>query len=111
MDPIKKKPIKENLVYDQVKRKLEAMGWLVEKTHGSMYQIGWPDLFILHPEHGSRWVELKRPRTGRLKPSQEKKFRLWSRYGVGVWIMTGPKDYEVLFQHPNWHWWLDSKHP
>lgn len=106
MEPLKKKPDLEKVIYQRVRRALEADGWLVEKTHGSMYQVGWPDLFLCHPRHGMRWVELKRPREGKLKPSQEKKFARWQQHGVGIWILTGVADIPKLFEAPNWYWWL-----
>ena len=39
-------------------------GWYVEKTHGSQFQQGFPDLYIMHKKYEPRWVECKVIRNG-----------------------------------------------
>lgn len=85
----------------KVVARFRSEGWLVEKTHGSMYQKGWPDLMCRHPSLGLIWVEMKRPGE-QLRPSQVAKFRLWSKYGHRIWVFTGPQDFKKLRHKPNW---------
>ena len=58
----------------------------------------------MHPTHGTRWVDMKRPKGYRLTKAQQIKWPLWERYGVGIWIVTDPGQagYQVLFGPPNW---------
>lgn len=107
MDPIKKKRKLEKDHENDLRKFMRAAGWHTEKTHGSLFMEGWPDLYCIHKQHGSRWVEMKRPGDGELEASQKKKFQLWLDHGMGVWILTKVEDYPRLFDKPNWHWWLD----
>lgn len=86
---------------------LVSKGWHVEKTHGSLYMKGWPDLYCIHPAYGPKWIEVKRPGEGKLEDTQVKKFNEWRKYGLGVWVVTGVKDYPLIFKQPNWHHFLD----
>ena len=94
---------------------MRSLGWNVEKTHGNLYQKGWPDLYAMHPglpnvDGGrplTRWIEMKRPGQGELENSQKILFRQWTDHGVKIWVLTTVADYEKLFKEPNWHWWLD----
>jgi hypothetical protein len=72
-----------------------------------MYQIGWPDLYAIHPVYGHRWIEMKAP-DGKLRPSQIKMFTEWSKYKGDVWILRDEKDYDLLFKGSNWWQWLDK---
>lgn len=85
-------------------RYLTARGWLVEQTHGSRYQSGFPDLFLAHRAHGQRWVDCKNPKAYSLTRAQQLKWPAWERAGVGIWIITGATqdDYDRLFGPPNW---------
>lgn len=92
---------------DKLRAFLQQRGWNVEKTHGSQYQSGWPDLYAMHPNYGERWIETKTD-SGRIRNSQRIKFTKWRRFGVKVWILRDEKDYEWLFGEPNWWRWLDK---
>lgn len=47
-------------------------GWLVYHTHDSRRSApGFPDLVLVHPEHGVMWRELKKQK-GRVSPDQKK---------------------------------------
>ena len=91
-------------------------GWLTAKTHGSMLQRGWPDLFIGHPSlnlgpggkfGGSGWIETKSLRKYHyLGKYQAVLFAKWERYGVGIWVLRGPDDYGLLFEEHNWRSFL-----
>lgn len=83
---------------------LSDRGWLVEVTNGNMYQIGFPDLFVCHPKHGQRWVEVKNPKHYTFTPGQRTKWPKWEKFGVGIWILTAAdeENYRKLFGPPNW---------
>jgi len=109
MKPLKRSQSKlERELQAEMIKKLKAEGWHVEVTHGSLYMRGWPDLYAIHRRYGYRWIEMKRPGEGRLKGSQIKKFTTWSKYRIGVWVLTGPNDYHMLFKPANWHAWMVS---
>jgi hypothetical protein len=70
---------------------LRYKGWHVEKTHGSQFQEGFPDLYIMHPQYGQRWIECKviRDRQIHFERSQQTKFPIWIAHGVKIWIVYG----------------------
>lgn len=106
MDPLERVE-QEHEIVTRLRKTLEGRGWLVEKTHGSMYAVGWPDLFCHHPQHGSRWIEVKRPHKGALEDSQIKKFRRWLTFGLGVYVLVDDSktQLDLLLRAPNWtHW-------
>lgn len=80
-------------------------GWHTEKIAGSAFVIGLPDLYCMHPTIGTRWIEMKK-KNGKLSEVQIKKFITWAKYGVQVWVLTGPEDYPLLFKTSNLHLWL-----
>ena len=88
--------------------RLIRAGWLVEKTHGTVYSPGWPDLYCHHPDHGSRWVEVKRP-SGKLTRAQQARFGRWCAAGVGIWVLTSPDEVDLLHSAPNAAVWLRPK--
>lgn len=92
-----------------MRKLLRRDGWLTAKSHGNLYQAGWPDLYCFHPIHGARWVETKTKR-GRLTPAQFETFSEWVRYGVPIWILTEPRP-DLLFEPPNAQGWLDRYKP
>jgi len=96
-------------VSDPLRRLLRADGWLVEKSHGNLYQAGWPDLYCFHLAHGHRWVETKTP-NGRLTPAQFETFSRWVEAGVPIWILTEPRP-DLLLDPPNARAWLDRYRP
>jgi hypothetical protein len=69
-----------------------AAGWLVDKTHGGFYNAGWPDFYCLHPQHGARWVEIKKG-SDRLTFAQWNRFKRWRDAGMEVWVLrsTDPR--------------------
>ncbi len=82
---------------------LEGLGWLVEVMHCSQYQKGVPDLYLSHPKHGTRWVDVKVAGKYEFTKAQRDKWPRWRKYGTGVWIMTdwNSVQYELLFDTPN----------
>lgn len=102
---------------------LRFMGWTVENMHGSQYQDGIPDLYIMHSKYAPRWVECKRwlgdnLTSIHLTTAQKKKFPIWIANGVGIWVIVGNdfrgvggkpeliKAYKKLFDPPNCHYAL-----
>lgn len=92
-------------------RYLRQRGWLVERTHGNLFQQGFPDLYVTHKEHGQRWIDCKNPVSYRYTKAQIQKWPIWHDFGIGIWIITGATeaDYDKLFQPPNWKdYWKPS---
>lgn len=83
---------------------LESRGWLVEHTHGSAYQSGFPDLFMHHPRYGSRWVDVKVKGRYTFTKAQKHKWPKWESVGIGIWILVAATEdeYAKLFSPPNW---------
>lgn len=83
---------------------LEIRKWVVEVTNGNIYQVGFPDLFLVHKKYGTRWVDVKNPERYTFTPAQKLKWPLWHEHGVGIWILTAATadEYDKLFAEPNW---------
>jgi len=90
---------------------LQGRGWLVEHTHGNLYQTGFPDLFCHHPKWGDRWIDCKQPKNYTFTKAHRLKWPVWDSYGVGIWILTAAtqEEYDKLFAPPNWRqYWKPS---
>jgi hypothetical protein len=85
-------------------------GWRVERMIGNALQNGIPDIYIMHPKHGDRWVDLKNPHDYEFTRAQRNKWPVWEKYGVGIWIITGNDDYDKLFGPPNWREYWKPKY-
>jgi hypothetical protein len=101
---------RETRVLRDIRSALESTGWFVQKTHGSAYSAGWPDLMCFRSDPGLRWVEVKRPggtgtRRGRLTRAQRVRFAEWEAHGLGVWVICAVTEIEKLFGPPNWREW------
>ena len=83
---------------------LRERGWVVEVMQGNMFQTGIPDLFIAHPKFGIRFIDCKNPVRYTFTKAQRKKWPIWERHGVGIWILVGAdeENYDKLFTPPNW---------
>lgn len=97
-----KKPKLEKEHGDDLKRYMVQRGWMVKKITGSEYMVGFPDYYCSHIVHGPRWIELKRPGTGRLSDVQIRVFGQFTRAGTGIWLLETVADYPKLFKPPNW---------
>jgi hypothetical protein len=97
-----KKP--ENTIRDNIKKKLQSYGWHVFITHGNEFQMGFPDLYCIHPTYGYRWIEVKRPTGYAFTDAQQRVFPLFQSCKIGIWILTSDDDKEIdkLFQPANW---------
>ena len=84
-------------------RFLRARGWMVEVTQGNMFQVGFPDLYIAHKKHGQRWIDVKSPVRYTFTKAQRRKWPIWERYGIGIWILVAPteEEYDKLWKPPN----------
>lgn len=90
---------------------LKARGWHVERLIGNALQVGIPDIYAMHPKHGTRWIDLKNPLDYEYTRAQRYKWPIWQKYGCGIWIITGSTDeeYDKLFHPPNWKtYWKDK---
>lgn len=94
----------ERIIQDALKDFLEKRGWFVVETHGNMYQVGLPDLWITHKRYGQRWVEVKNPVQYCFTPAQLRMFPKYRENGAGIWILVAATEYEYekLFKPPNW---------
>jgi hypothetical protein len=93
---------------------LRERGWLVERTHGNLFQQGFPDLLVAHPKYGQRWIDVKQPKKYSLTQAQQQKWPVWDHFGVGIWILVAAdqENYDRLFQPPNWRdYWKDGYGP
>lgn len=104
MKPLRKKPPKESNIQEAIVTALTEAGYtIIDKTHGSQFSPGWPDLFCFKPgRETSRvvWVEVKRP-TGSFTRAQVARFTRWDKAGLGVYVLTSP-DLSPLGKSPNW---------
>lgn len=90
---------------------VKVRGWNVERMIGNALQKGIPDIYIMHPEHGDRWIDLKVPGGGRFTIAQRIKWPIWEAYGKGIWIITAANEseYNKLFAPPNMReYWRES---
>jgi hypothetical protein len=100
----------ESAIQRDVKKDLESRGWHVEVFTCNAYQKGIPDLYAYSDtgddEGCHRWIDIKRPKGGTLTKCQCQKWPIWEGIGLGVWILTGPGQEEILFGPPNFReWW------
>lgn len=102
----------EKIVQEKIEAMLRSYGWYVLRTHGNMFQSGFPDDFICHSRYGQRWVEIKDPsRKGEIfTAAQLDVFPKLCSNGSGVWILTAATDleYKKLFDRPNWIYYLSA---
>ena len=111
MKKIRPKHGPEWVIQRDLMRYLRQRGWHVERTHGNLFQQGFPDLYVSHKEFGQRWIDVKNPVSYRYTKAQIQKWPIWDSYGIGIWIITGATeaDYDKLFQPPNWQeYWKPS---
>ena len=98
----------EAIIQNAIIKYLENKGWTVMRTHGNMYQQGFPDLYCLHQVNGARWVEVKNPLAHSFTPAQKKYFPMMHASGVGIWVLVAADEveYRKLFLKPNWHTYM-----
>ena len=96
----------EKLIQIAIENRLKIEGWYVMRTHGNMYQSGFPDIFACHSTYGQRWIEVKLPemKGSKFTGAQLECFPKICANGSGVWVLTGDTDLEFLKlkRPPNW---------
>lgn len=95
----------EQKVRDAIRNFLQGRGWGVAITHGNKYQSGFPDLYVMHREYGTRWIDAKVEGRYSFTNQQKKTWSEWHYlHRVGIWIMTAgnQEQYDWLFKPPNW---------
>lgn len=111
-DPLATEPTfhtEEWYIQQEIIELLEEDGWFCRATHGNAYQKGYPDLFCWHPLHGMRWIDCKNPDGHRFTKAQCQEWPQWEAAGVGVWIMFDRRQYDWLFEPPNFRkYWISS---
>ena len=106
----------EHKFTELLKKFLREKGWFVHHMPSSMYSMGWPDLFLLHPQlKCNKFVEVK-SRVGKLRETQIKLFSQMHSSGVNVYVLEGDDKttvldisktvYSVLFGPPNWSFYI-----
>lgn len=94
----------EAAIQEDIIEFMQLRGWLVEVTHGNVYQAGLPDLFCWNERLDKfRWIDVKNPSNYRFTAAQCKTWTEWEKHGLGVWIMVGAneEEYAKLFQPAN----------
>lgn len=104
---------KEAAIQEALEKYLRERGWFVLRTHGNMFQSGFPDNYAVHPKYGARWIEVKLPDATQSKftPAQLDTFPQLIRHGAGVWVLTGAskEEYEKLFRPGNaWSYMMEK---
>lgn len=80
-------------------------------TQGNLFQQGFPDLYIVHVDHGQRWIDVKNPVSYTFTKAQRRKWPIWKKHGIGIWILVAPteEEYDKLWQPPNWRDYWKNK--
>lgn len=111
MDPFKPKTKvgPEAKIQEEVINFLKMRDWYVKVMHGSVYQSGFPDLFITHSKYRMRLVEIKNIEAYSFTAAQMEEFPKIEANGCGIWIMTAAteEEYKKLWRPPNWRMFLD----
>lgn len=101
---IRKKYGPEYGIQNKIVIYLRARGWHIERIIGNAFQSGLPDLYAGHKDYGQRWIEVKNESQYEFTRAQQLKFPVLDYYGIGVWVLVAAseKEYDKLFQTPNW---------
>lgn len=109
MSPVtlKNKKGPEAVIQEGIEKMLRELGWFVMRTHGSMYQSGFPDIYATHSRYGQRWIEVKLPdmKGSKFTPAQMECFPKLCANGSGVWILTANTEHEYKKLFSRYNWW------
>ena len=99
----KRKQEEKRIGDELIRPSLRDLGWHVEVTHSTHLFKGFPDLYLMHPRMGQRWVDVKVEGDYEFTDAQRDKWPRWYKFGTGVWIMTdwSQDQYEKLFKPCN----------
>ena len=92
MEPFKarSKTGPEAIIQRNFIRYLKDRDWGVERMIGNALQKGIPDIYVMHPEHGQRWIDLKNPHDYEFTKAQIIKSCNLIRTGkILAWIQCG----------------------
>lgn len=85
----------EKAFTSSVKKAAKQFGWLVYHTHYSLgSEPGFPDLVLVHPEHGLVFAELKMPK-GRLTEHQ-KHWKETLQAAGETWFLWRPESWDGI---------------
>lgn len=96
--------------------------WHVERMVGNAFQTGIPDLYLGHKKYGTRWVDVKVYGRYSFTKAQRRKWPVWEKYNIGIWIIGAKSSAECTKEHmteeyerilikskPNWRdFWKDK---
>lgn len=85
----------EAKIQNELITQLKMRDYFVVETYGSLYQAGFPDLFVCHKELGTRFIECKNPKRYCFTPAQIKVFPRFMAEGVGIYILTGATQSDI----------------
>lgn len=98
----------EETIQNAIIKELKLRDWHCMETHGNLYQMGFPDLRVSHPEYGPRWLEVKRPIGYHFTRAQLIHFPKMVSNGDLIWIATSHIDVEAILMRPyNWYLYLN----
>lgn len=83
---------------------MRSEGWKCRRLNVSagIYSTpGFPDYFCTHYKYGQRWIETKALGM-KLRQEQAEFARDCEVANIGVWVCHDEKDYQLLFEKPNW---------
>jgi len=107
MKPLRQKSASrpEDKIVEELTAFLKARDWLVKKTHGNIFQFGFPDLYCAHFKYGQRWIEVKVPERIKFTGAQLEFFPQLIAHGVGVWVLVAAteNEYLKLFRPSNYY--------
>lgn len=92
----------ERAIQTRIVDALEADGWFVLETYGSLYQSGFPDVYACKKGEGQRWIEVKFAESYKFTGRQLEVFPRMMAEGVGIWVLTSEDDINLLQEKPNW---------
>jgi len=89
------KPVRESAVEAELRRRVTERGGMCEKIM-VIGQRGFPDRLVVLPGPRVIFVELKRPRGGRLSPHQREYIARFEALGVAVAVVRNSADIDRL---------------
>jgi len=91
--------MREALIESYLVRRIHELGGITAKMTIEG-QRGWPDRLVCLQGGRVSLVELKRPKGGRLSPTQQKLFGLLETLGIQVWVLNTYQAVDMVFGPP-----------
>jgi hypothetical protein len=93
-----KAPPLEKTITNQILKYLNGLPRCrARKIPGGTYGGGWPDIICVRSGRAV-FIEVKRPKVGRLTPLQEKELTLWHEAGAVCFVATSVDDVRGYFE-------------